>query len=70
MAPYFEHWRRAADVVDSAWANDESDGSLRRAAIGHALAFQTWHNLVSDQGLTDDQAVELMLRFVVRSQTP
>ncbi|HET8822853.1 MAG TPA: helix-turn-helix domain-containing protein [Thermoleophilaceae bacterium] len=31
-----------------------------RAAIGHALAFTTWRSLTHDQGLDDDQAVELM----------
>lgn len=31
-----------------------------RAAIGHALAFTTWRSLTSEQGLDDDQAVELM----------
>jgi AcrR family transcriptional regulator len=31
-----------------------------RAAIGHALAFTTWRSLTREQGLGDDQAVELM----------
>ena len=31
-----------------------------RAAIGHALAFTTWRSLTREQGLDDDQAVELM----------
>jgi AcrR family transcriptional regulator len=31
-----------------------------RAAIGHALAFQTWRSLVRDQGLGNAQAAELM----------
>jgi AcrR family transcriptional regulator len=31
-----------------------------RAAIGHALAFTTWRSLAREQGLDDDQAVELM----------
>ncbi|MDX1387994.1 MAG: TetR/AcrR family transcriptional regulator [Acidobacteriota bacterium] len=72
MEPYFEHWRRAADIVASAWGNhgDEREGALSKAAIGHALAFQTWRNLVRDQGLTDDQAVELMLRFVAATRNP
>jgi AcrR family transcriptional regulator len=35
-----------------------------RAAIGHALAFPTWHSLTRDQGLDDGQAVELMSRLV------
>jgi len=35
-----------------------------RAAIGHALAFPTWHSLTREQGLTDGQAIELMSRLL------
>jgi AcrR family transcriptional regulator len=35
-----------------------------RAAIGHALASPTWRSLTHDQGLGDDDAVELMCRLV------
>jgi hypothetical protein len=35
-----------------------------RAAIGHALAFETWRSLVRAEGLTEKQAVEAMVRFV------
>ena len=35
-----------------------------RAAIGHALEFETWRSLARTQGLTRAQAVDLMSRFV------
>ena len=35
-----------------------------RAAIGHALAFETWRSLVRREGLTRKQAVDAMLRLV------
>jgi AcrR family transcriptional regulator len=35
-----------------------------RAAIGHALEFETWRSLVRRQGLTPRQAVDSMLRLV------
>lgn len=35
-----------------------------RAAIGHALAFQTWSSLTHGQGLADDDAVALMCLLV------
>src|SRR5829696_763484 len=35
-----------------------------RAAIGHALAFQTWSSLVGTEGLDDAQAVRLMCGLV------
>jgi AcrR family transcriptional regulator len=40
-----------------------------RAAIGHALAFQTWRSLTREQGLGDDDAVELMCRLVEDAAT-
>jgi AcrR family transcriptional regulator len=45
-----------------------AEGWLRRkavrAAIGHALDFETWRSLTRRQGLTRKQAVDAMLRFV------
>ena len=41
-----------------------------RAAIGHALAFPTWHSLTREQGLTGDDAVELMCRLVEDAASP
>ena len=35
-----------------------------RAAIGHALEFETWRSLVRRQGLSQAQAVDAMVRFV------
>ena len=35
-----------------------------RAAIGHALEFETWRSLTRRQGLTHKQAVDAMLSFV------
>jgi AcrR family transcriptional regulator len=35
-----------------------------RAAIGHALAFPTWHSLTHDEGLGNVDAVELMCRLI------
>jgi AcrR family transcriptional regulator len=38
--------------------------AFARAAIGHALAFPTWRSLTREQGLGNDEAVELMSRLV------
>jgi hypothetical protein len=38
-----------------------------RAAIGHALAFPTWHSLTHEQGLADHEAVALMCLLVERA---
>jgi hypothetical protein len=34
---------------------------LLEAALGHALDFQTWHSLVRQQGLDDEQAIVLLV---------
>jgi AcrR family transcriptional regulator len=34
------------------------------AAIGHALAFPTWHSLTQEQGLADGEAAQLMCALV------
>jgi AcrR family transcriptional regulator len=41
---------------------------LVRAAMGHALAFQTWRSLAMEQGLEDEEAVRLMIGFVTVAQ--
>jgi len=40
------------------------------AAIGHALAFPTWRSLAREQGLSNDDAVELMCRLVEDAASP
>jgi AcrR family transcriptional regulator len=63
MAPYHAHWRHAADVIVASWPVTGRRKVLLRAAVGLALSFDTWRMLIRDQGLTDDQAVELMMRL-------
>jgi AcrR family transcriptional regulator len=43
---------------------------LVRAAIGHALAFSTWRSLTHEQGLDNDDAVQLMCRLVEDAASP
>jgi hypothetical protein len=38
-----------------------------RAAVGHALAFETWRSLVRQEGLSRRQAVDAMARFVAEA---
>jgi AcrR family transcriptional regulator len=40
------------------------------AAIGHALAFATWHSLVREHELRPEEAVELMSKFVATARQP
>ena len=64
LAPFFEHWERMRDVLTVGWGVRGKRRDLLLAAIGHALDFQTWCSLVREQGLADEQAVELMVGMV------
>lgn len=62
----FDRWRDAA--ADSIVRGRRERGRRRRrvrAAVGHALAFETWRSLVRDQDLAPFEAVELMATLVV-----
>ncbi len=63
MAPYHAHWRRAADILADPWSASARDKAPLNAALALALAFDTWHLLVQAQFLTDDRAIELMMRL-------
>jgi AcrR family transcriptional regulator len=52
--------RAAADILDSAWPRRSR---LRRAAIAHAVAFESWQSL-ADQGLSDAEAAKLMIGLI------
>lgn len=63
-APYHKHWRRAVDVLASGWpARSVRRQALLKAALALALSFDTWRLLVHVRGLTDEQAIKLMLRL-------
>lgn len=65
LAPYFAYWERVREVLASVWEKEDAVACTRiRAAIGHAISFQTWRSLTSEQGLEDAEAIELMVGMV------
>lgn len=56
-------------ILAAGWDGGDHQ-TLRRAALGHALAFGTWRSLARDQGLSDDHATALMVAFVRCSSIP
>ena len=62
MSRYAEHLTTVADRL----AADLGGSSTVRAAVGHALAFETWRSLVRREGLTTAGAVDAMLALVER----
>ena len=63
LTPMFAFWRMVRDLLAEPWAGEEN-GSLFSAAIGHAIAFQSWQSLVRNEGVEDQDAVALMLGMV------
>ena len=59
IARYDRDLAEVADGLARGWPRRKSI----RAAIGHALAFETWVSLVRREGLTRKQAVDAMLRL-------
>ena len=51
------------DVLDVGWPG-RADGRIRRAAILHAVAFETWRSLTRE-GLTAEEAADLLADLVV-----
>jgi AcrR family transcriptional regulator len=63
--PVFQNWERTWKyAVAEGWDKEGERGKALLAAIGFALAFQTWRTLVRQQGLEEDRAVELMVGMV------
>ena len=52
----------AVHVLEAGWPG-QRESRLRHAAIGHAVGFETWRSLAKE-GLADEEAAELMVRFV------
>jgi AcrR family transcriptional regulator len=63
-APYLQLFERMRYVLATGWGAEDERLALLLAALGHALDFQTWRSLVRQQGLGDEQAVELMAKMV------
>ncbi len=63
MAPYHAHRQRAADVLTAPWRARGHRRALLRAGIALALSFDTWRTLTHEQGLTDDEALDVMVRL-------
>jgi AcrR family transcriptional regulator len=64
MEPIFLHWERMKQSLATGWGESDESSRLLLSAIGLALDFQTWRGMVRTQGLSDEQAIELMVVMV------
>jgi AcrR family transcriptional regulator len=62
---FLEQPARLREALIPGWPVRGARVSLLRAALGLAVDFATWRSLVRTQGLDEQQAVELMVKFVV-----
>jgi AcrR family transcriptional regulator len=67
---FFEQPVRLRDALVPGWGVSGTGDPLLRAALGLAVDFGTWRTLARDQGLDEEQAVELMVRLVLCAATP
>jgi AcrR family transcriptional regulator len=65
MRPIVNHGERMQRALAMGWEIHKSHTQpLLQGAIRLALDFQNWRTMVRKQGMTDEQAVELMARMV------
>jgi AcrR family transcriptional regulator len=64
FAAYHQFLAMAGDILARGRGLRGNAAKRTRAAIGHALAFRTWQDLTETQGLSDDQAADVMSRLV------
>jgi AcrR family transcriptional regulator len=62
--PYLQHWDQARYLLVTGWGAEDQRLKMLLAALGHALDFRTWRALVHEQGLTNEEAIELMVGMV------
>lgn len=64
MEPYHEQWQRAVDTLAAAWPERNRETTSLKAALALALSFDTWRLLIRSHHITDDEAIDLMMRLV------
>ena len=64
LRDFYGYLRAIQDTLMAARGLRGHTARRTRAAIGHALAFPTWHSLTRQQGLADSDAVALMCVLV------
>jgi AcrR family transcriptional regulator len=63
IAPFWDYWQNVGNLLAMGW--DAQRPPLLEAAIRHSLDFGTWQSLVRRQGLSDEEAVALLVELVI-----
>jgi AcrR family transcriptional regulator len=64
LAPYGQFIEAVREDLEAAWTPSSDVEPRLRAAIGHALRFDTWRSLARVEGLDDAAAADLMVELV------
>ena len=64
LAPVTSGFGAMHGVLAAGWPTGDASSALVDAAIDHAMAFTTWLSLRRGQGLSEDEAVGLMVGLV------
>jgi hypothetical protein len=62
--PFFAIWTTYRDVLARGWKRRGGRRRLLLAAIEHALDLKTWQSLVRERGLSDVEAIGLLVGLV------
>jgi AcrR family transcriptional regulator len=62
--PLLQYSQNACEVLSEGWETRGGRRKVLRAAIGHAVEFETWRSLTGRQGLADRAAADAMVRLV------
>ena len=60
---FMERMGQLFGALAEGWPGEAATERLRMAAIGHAMAYETWRSLTGN-GLSDDETGDLMLQLV------
>ena len=63
-------WAAVADALVDGIAVEPAARRALRAAAGHLVGLMTWRSLVVEQGLREDEAVELAVRLLCAAALP
>jgi AcrR family transcriptional regulator len=63
---FVERMTELFHTLAQGWPGDPASQRQRMAAIGHAMAFDTWRSLTTN-GLSDDEAIDMMQRLATSS---
>lgn len=63
-APHLARWERMRETLERGWGARSRRRRALRAALSLSLELATWESLVQREGLSREEAVELMVRMV------